>query len=131
MPPNVWGQRETMAQIHYNHYLGELRNPWSRGSTWNKYIIISYTKSYLRMLCSIYWNTSSFTNVWLHHIIRVQNHVYYKGGSKPQYTIMMSFERSGSCVHRYNIILCNLVHRRGNKVFINNPKELVQSKPCE
>ena len=33
----------------------------SRGSTWNKYISMSYTKSYLRMLCSIYLNTSSFT----------------------------------------------------------------------
>ena len=27
-----------------------------------------------------------------------KNHVYYKGGSKPQYTIMMSLQRSGSCV---------------------------------
>ena len=33
----------------------------SRGLTWNKYISMSYTKSYLRMPWSIYCNTSSFT----------------------------------------------------------------------
>ena len=27
MPPNVWGQREAMVEIHYNHYLEELRSP--------------------------------------------------------------------------------------------------------
>ena len=27
-----------------------------------------------------------------------KNHVYYKGGSKPQYTIMMSLQRSGRYV---------------------------------
>ena len=104
---------------------------WSRGSTWNKYIIMSYTMSYLRMLCSIYWNTISFTNVWLHHIIWVQNHVYYKGGLKPKYTIMMSLQRFGSRVNDHNIILCKLVHRYETKVFVKNPKKPVQSKPCE
>ena len=33
----------------------------SRGNTWNKYISMSYTKSYLKIPCSIYWKTSSFT----------------------------------------------------------------------
>ena len=64
-------------------------------------------------------------------MIRVQDHVYYEGGSKPQYTIMMSLQRSGRCVSDHNIILRNLVHRYEPKVFIKNPKEPVQSKPCE
>ena len=56
-------------------------------------------------------------------MVWVQDHVYYKGGSKPQYTIMMSIQRSGSCVNNHNIILHNLVHKCETKVFVkNNPK---------
>ena len=51
-------------------------------------------------------------------MIRVQDHVYYKGGSKPQYIIMMNLERSRSCVSEHNIILCKLGHRCEPKVFV-------------
>ena len=64
-------------------------------------------------------------------MIRVQNHVYYKGGLKPKYIIMMNLQRSGNCVGEHNIILCNLGHRYEPKVFVKNPKEPVQSKTCE
>ena len=55
-------------------------------------------------------------------MIRVQDHVNYKGGSKPQYTIIMSLQRYGSRVSGHNIILCNLGHRHEPKVFIKNQK---------
>ena len=61
----------------------------------------------------------------------VQNHVYYKGGLKPQYTIMMNLERSGNYVSEHNIVLRNLDHRYELKDFVKNPKEPVQSKPFE
>ena len=64
-------------------------------------------------------------------MIWVQDHVYYKGGLKPQYTIMMSLQRSGNYVSEHNIILHNLGYRYEPKVFVKNPKELVQSMPCE
>ena len=64
-------------------------------------------------------------------MIQVQNHVYYKGGSKPQYTIMKSLQRSGNYVSEHNIILHNLGYRYEPKVFIKNPKEPVQSIPSE
>ena len=64
-------------------------------------------------------------------MIQVQDHVYYKGGSKPQHTIMTSLQRSGNCVSEHNIILCKLGYRYEPKVFVKNPKELVQSRPCE
>ena len=41
MPPNVWGQREAMAEIHYNLLILENSSvQGSRGSTWNIYISI-------------------------------------------------------------------------------------------
>ena len=64
-------------------------------------------------------------------MIQVQDHVYYKGGSKPQYTIMMSLQKSGICVGKHNTILHNLGYRCEPKVFFKNPKKPVQSKPCE
>ena len=51
-------------------------------------------------------------------MIRVLDHVYYKGGSKPQYTIMMSLQKSGSCVSEHNTILCNLGYRCEPNVFV-------------
>ena len=62
-------------------------------------------------------------------MIWVQDYIYYKVGSKPQYTIMMSLQRFGKCVSEHNIVLCNLGYEP--KVFIKNPKELVQSRPFE
>ena len=129
--PNVWGQREAMAEIHYNIYLGELR-------------CLRKQRKYLKQI---------------HIKCNIQNHIWgchvqytgtldpsqylstsYDTGTRPrtlqrwiepQYTIMVSLQRSGSRGHKWSIILCNLVHRWGTKVFINNPKEPVQSKPCE
>ena len=131
MPPNVWGQREAMDEIHYNHYLGELRGPMEQ-------------RKYLKQIHSnvIYKITSEdamfnllehyiLYNIWVHHMIRVQDHAYYKGGSNPQYTIMMSIQRSVNCVSEHNIVLHNLDHRYESKVFVKNPKKLVQSRPCE
>ena len=51
-------------------------------------------------------------------MIQVLDHVYYKGGSKPQYTIMMILQRSRSCVSEHNTILCNLGYRCEPKVFV-------------
>ena len=48
----------------------------------------------------------------------MQDHVYYKGGSKPQYTIMMSLQRSESFVIEHNTILRNLGYRCEPKVFV-------------
>ena len=50
-------------------------------------------------------------------MIRVQDHEYYKGGSKPQYT-MMSLQKTGSCVTDHNIILRNLGYTCEPKVLI-------------
>ena len=50
-------------------------------------------------------------------MIWVPDHVYYKGGSNPQYT-MMSLQKTGSCVTDHNTILCNLGYRGEPKVFI-------------
>ena len=61
-------------------------------------------------------------------MIWVQDHVYYKGGSKPQYTIMMSLQIFGNCVSEHNIVLRNLGYEP--KVFIKNPKGPMQSRPC-
>ena len=46
------------------------------------------TKSFMRMPCSIKQNTSSFKI--FDYIIGYgkKGHIYYKGGSKPQYTMM-------------------------------------------
>ena len=98
---------------------------WSRGSIWNKYIEMSYTKSYLRMPCSIYWNTSSFT------IFEYIIWYGFKTTYITQYTIMMSLQRSRNCVSKHNIILRNLGYRYEPKVFVKNPKEPVQFRPCE
>ena len=65
-------------------------------------------------------------------MIWVPDHIYYKGGSKPQYTIMMSLQRSRNYVSEHNIILHNLGHIYEPKVFVKkNPKKPVQSRPCE
>ena len=50
-------------------------------------------------------------------MIRVQDHIYYKGGSRPQYT-MMSLQKSGSCVGEHNTILHNLGYAGKPKVFV-------------
>ena len=95
---------------------------WSIGSTWNKYISnfkhkIIYEDAVINIM-ELYL----LYNIWVHHMIRVQDHVYYKGGSKPQYTIMMSLQKYGSCVSDHNIILRNLGHRHEPKVFVKNQK---------
>ena len=51
-------------------------------------------------------------------MIWVQDRVYYKGGSKPQYTIMMSLQKSESCVGEHNTILRNVGYKCEPKVFI-------------
>ena len=54
-------------------------------------------------------------------MIRVQDHVYYKDGLKPQYT-MMNLKNSESCVGEHNIILQNLGYRYEPKVFVKIQK---------
>ena len=51
-------------------------------------------------------------------MVWVLEHVYYKGGSKPQYTIMMRLQRSGNYVSEHNTILHNLGYRCEPKVFV-------------
>ena len=51
-------------------------------------------------------------------MIHVQDHIYYKGGPNPQYTIMMSLQKFGSCVSELNTILHNLGYRCEPKVFV-------------
>ena len=50
-------------------------------------------------------------------MIRVQDHVYYKGGSKPQYT-MMSPQNLEVVLLNITQILCNLGYKCEPKVFI-------------
>ena len=50
-------------------------------------------------------------------MIRVLDHVYYKGGSKPQYT-MMTLQKTGSYVSEHNTILHSLGYRWEPKVFV-------------
>ena len=130
MPPNVWGQREVMAKIHYQLSIGELRSP--RQMKYLKQIHINgiYKIIYEDAMFNILEHLLLY-NIWVHHMIWVQDHVYYKGGLKPQYTIMMSLQRSRNCVSEHNIILCNLGYRYEPKVFVKNLKEPVQSRPCE
>ena len=51
-------------------------------------------------------------------MIWVLDHVYYKGGSKPQYTIMMSLQKFGNSISEHNTILRNLGYRYEPKIFI-------------
>ena len=59
-----------------------------------------------------------------------KNHVYYKGGSKPQYNNDES-SKIWELDIRIEHGLVQLSPKCGTKVFINDPKEPVQSKPCE
>ena len=107
-----------MAEIHYNIYLGELRSPRQQ----RKYL----KQIHINVIYKIIDEDNMFNilehqllyNILLHHMIWVQDHVYYKGGLKPQYTIMMSLQRSRSCVGEHNTILRNLGYRCEPKVFI-------------
>ena len=90
---------------------------------------MSYTKSYLRMPCSIngrlapsqYFITSCDTGTRPCILQRWIESTTYND----------KYSKSGSCVTDHNIILRNLVHECETMVFIKNPKEPVQSKPCE
>ena len=77
-----------MAEIHYNHYLRELRIPMEQ----RKYLEQIHSNVIYKVISEDamlnimeHW---LLYNILVHHIIRVQDHVYYKGGSKPQYTMM-------------------------------------------
>ena len=51
-------------------------------------------------------------------MIWVQDHVYYKGGPKIQYTIMVSLQKSGNYGGEHNTILHKLGYRCEPKAFI-------------
>ena len=53
-------------------------------------------------------------NIQLHHIVWASGpHMYYNGGSKPQYT-MMSLQNMENSVMEHNTILCNVGYRDQN-----------------
>ena len=117
MPPNVWGQREAMVEIHYNHYLGELRSPRKQ----RKYLKKIHIKCHIQ------------NHIW-------GCHVQYTGTLAPLKYLITSYDtgtrprilqrwieatiyneessKYGSYVTDHNIVLCNLGYRCEPKVFI-------------
>ena len=106
-----------MAEIHYNLLILENSSvQGSKGSTWNKYILMAYTKSYMRMPCSIFWNTSSFAI--FDYIIWYDYKTMYITKVDQSHNIKWWVFKIESYVGEQNTILCNLGYRCEPKVFI-------------
>ena len=89
----------------------------SRGSTWNKYISMSYTKSYLRMPCSIYWNTRSFT-IFDYIIWYGYKTTYITKVDRSHNIQWWVFNIWKLCKVKHNTLLRNLGYRCEPKVFV-------------